>query len=613
MKQNALVEDRYDDQGGEGRVMEGYFATNRHGSGAQNADVGKVGKAASQQARHGLLHVQGWSNHAAAAESVEQLWVGRGQAWLHDTTARKRHNYLSSSEDTGDAPALSPPGSSMHVEAHHNEQQDHDTEYLVAPVADDGRKSLTHSSFMETEEREKTKEAKISSSVDIESPDSSLKKDINLARSGEHCIDSPVHRGPEGVQEEQGTSGVTTDRTEEFSGNTATSSPYGSGETKSNKKNRERQEVRELVLVQEDGDSKRRKIPGLLGVHEPRYPPTSYTVDDLNRAIIKRNDMLFKTISSSLLDLNPRGLSTMAPLICACRHGNTSMVAKLLDYGAVVNSVDHVGKTPIMYAIEQGNLDMVKVLLENGSSMHTVCNKGLTALHYAVENDCDDITKLLIHAGSSVDYRAPPHQKTALMKASISGKADIVCALVAAKASCDLIDNQGHTALISCLAKGIRSKKILSRLIEAGTIESLDRVDNEGKSALVHALTNRITFAAEMLLKKGCEFTQFCPFSSTYPLILAIQCEQHSCVSWMLRHGANPDSSDLNCKTALMYAAERGYGQMVADLINAGACVYTIDQKIGFSALDYAAYNGHKQSARILLKEEGKKVPEEEH
>ena len=50
-------------------------------------------------AHHGLLH--GWSTHAAAAESLEPLWEGRGQGWLHGLHQRRANYLSSSSEDTG--------------------------------------------------------------------------------------------------------------------------------------------------------------------------------------------------------------------------------------------------------------------------------------------------------------------------------------------------------------------------------------------------------------------------------------------------------------------------------------------------------------------------------
>lgn len=590
MKQQRVL-DNADDQA---RVTDGYFASHRHGSGICKKDLDNRRTAAG----HGLLH--GWSIHAAAAESVEPLWEGRGQGWLHGLN-QKRANYLSSSEDTGDAP-LSAPASSC-------SQQPVDEQ---GPVS--GETPAPSGSPRHTQNKE-----------DIESQEKRVK-----VFSSDHTHNSSLNGSTTGTSESNGASRAPFDHVqssemEELERDVAANSKEFVIEDTVPAQSIGEKETNDIgishIAAQEDcprleSDQHNRHVDS---ISLNRYPvlrdqeksTLSFEVDDLNCAIIKRNDVLFRKLAPNLHLLHAKETSAMSPLICACRHGDASMVETLLKNGAPLNIVDQSGKTPLILAIERGDIDMVKILLDGGADVCKACDIGLSALHYAVKKDTGEITKLLINAGSPLDYRCPD-RKTALMKASASGKVDIVLALVASGSSVDLVDDQGRTALISCLAHGIRSQKILSALIEAGTVEYLNKIDFEGKSALVHAITHGMSSAAEKLLKSGCEFKYCCRFSGKYPLILAIEYKLHTCVSWMLQHGADPDCSDMNSKTALMYAAELGYGQMVADLINAGACTHLIDEKTKFSALDYAAYHGHKQSARILLKEEGKTLADEQ-
>lgn len=586
-------------------------------------------------AHHGLLH--GWSTHASAAESLEPLWEGRRQGWLHGLHQR-RANYLSSSEDSGGAEAPDVVSASC-AQDHLEERVDGlaSADILSIQEDDSGKKkqrgtppTTTTMSYEEEEEEEEIEETERTEkeeervAVQRHGTSPGQKKRAILLNGSFESLSNPYigdHRVTDRhhLEDEERVSDVLN-----------IDDVAGSPEKEKNVHNAQNDEVSD----DDDGDQ-HVIMQGIIQEKDDLSPPpaqdtqnavmrknsqtalelyeggvSSYSVDDLNCAIIKKNRTLFQRLARGQHLLHSRDSPAMAPLICACRHGDDTMVKTLLEFGAVVNICDHSGKSPLMCAVERGNADMVKTLLDNGASVDQVCNAGLTALHYAVDNDSDEISEFLIEAGSDLDLRCSD-KKTVLMKASTSGKARVVLRLLSSGSSVDIVDEHGQTALMSCLSHGVRSKKIISALIDAGTVEYLNKFDSDGRTALFHAITNGIHTAAELLLKSGCEFNYYCTYSEKYPLILAIEYRQHGCVSWMLRHGANPDCADGNRKTALMYAAELGYGQMVADLVNAGASINAIDTRTKFSALDYAAYHGHKQSARILLKEGGKTLSEE--
>lgn len=571
----------------QGRVTDGYFPTSRHGSGARH---GKK-DATLSTVNHGLLH--GWSTHAAAAESVEPLWEGRGQGWLLGLN-RKRSNYLSSSEDTGGGVGEPLPGPILSSSS--DEEVDKDGGDVTAPESEKNLDIQSPANNIE-DGANRGKQASTSS----ETSGSSAQEPSNPPDDDMHIIDDDANvvdimNNNARVSNKEDISDVASSKEGKDDGNLVSMSPT------QYRKRRQTESVAQMpTSLKEDSGRTSLKL------YEDNV--SNFSVDDLNRSIIKKNRVLFKRLVRGMHLLHSKDSSGLAPLICACRHGDDYMLETLIENGSLVNITDHSGKTPLIYAVERGNVDMVKILLDNGAGVHHTCPAGLTALHYAVEKDSDEVTKLLIHAGSPLDYRCPGSE-TALMKASRSSKSRVVLALIAAGSSVDIVDDQGQTALMLCLKYRVRSNTILSALIEAGTVEYLDKVDYGGRSALVLAIMNGITSAAEKLLKMGCKFDYYCSFSGKWPLILAIQHRQHSCVSWMLRHGANPDCEDQDGKTALMYAAELGYGQMVADLVHAGAQINAIDQRTKFSALDYAAYHGNTQSARILLKEEGKTLPD---
>ena len=579
----------------QGRVTDGYFRTNRHGSGAQR---GKK-DATLSTVNHGLLH--GWSTHAAAAESVEPLWEGRGQGWLLGLN-RKRSNYLSSSEDTGGGGGEPLPGPILSSSS--DEEVDKDGGDVAAPESEKNLDIQSPANDIE-DVANRGKQASSETSGSSCSPVPSAAQEpcshnppddgnMHIIDDDDNVVDIMNNNGR--VSTKENISDVASSKEGNGGGNSVSMSPPHY------RKRRQTESVAQM-------HTSSRQDSGHAALKIYKDDVSNFDVDDLNRSIIKKNRVLFNRLVRGMHLLHSKKSSGLAPLICACRYGDDYMLKTLVESGSLVNITDHSGKTPLIYAVERGNLDMVKILLDNGAGVHHTCPEGLTALHYAIENDSEEITKLLIDAGSPLDYRCPG-SKTVLMKACRSSKSRVVLALLAAGSSVDIVDDQGQTALMLCLAGGVRSNTILSALIEAGTVEYLNKVDYRGRSALVLAIMNKITSAAGKLLRMGCKFDYFCSFSGKWPLILAIKHKQHSCVSWMLRHGANPDCEDQDGKTALMYAAELGYGQMVADLVHAGARIDAIDQRTKFSALDYAAYHGNTQSARILLKEEGKILPE---
>jgi ankyrin repeat protein len=70
--------------------------------------------------------------------------------------------------------------------------------------------------------------------------------------------------------------------------------------------------------------------------------------------------------------------------------------AKLLDWGADINTQDNFGATPLSRAIMLGNLNLVKWLVQQGASLEPKDINGETALAYATSNEKAAIFQFLI-------------------------------------------------------------------------------------------------------------------------------------------------------------------------------------------------------------------------
>ena len=76
------------------------------------------------------------------------------------------------------------------------------------------------------------------------------------------------------------------------------------------------------------------------------------------------------------------------------------ILEKLLAYGANVNAVDNVGRTPIIYAIRNRDLKLVKHFINAGAELRFPDNEGGTPIHYAAKSgDIAIVRELKKHLG----------------------------------------------------------------------------------------------------------------------------------------------------------------------------------------------------------------------
>src|SRR6476469_6837768 len=72
-------------------------------------------------------------------------------------------------------------------------------------------------------------------------------------------------------------------------------------------------------------------------------------------------------------------------------------------------------------------------------------------------------------------------------------------------------------------------------------------------------------------------------------------------VQALLASGASPEAKDKDGTTALMFAAQSGYTEIVRSLLAAGAEANTARAKFGITALMLAAANNQVDSLQTLL------------
>jgi len=154
-----------------------------------------------------------------------------------------------------------------------------------------------------------------------------------------------------------------------------------------------------------------------------------------------------------------------SPLYFAARTANLSMVKVLLTAKPDLNRQAISDTTALIRAIATGKPDspeIARLLIEAGANVNLSTTDGVTALTVAVQRSLATVRQLLA-AGANVDFRwcsvTPgrragawvswdPGHATALGIASSLGKADVVQALLNAKANVNLAQCDGKTPLM---------------------------------------------------------------------------------------------------------------------------------------------------------------------
>jgi len=182
---------------------------------------------------------------------------------------------------------------------------------------------------------------------------------------------------------------------------------------------------------------------------------------DFLKAIEARDFEGIKSIVGSVEDVNSiRMKNGTTALHLASSLGEPEIVRYLLEMKAEVNARDSTGGTALMSA----------------------CMPGYTA-----PANYEEIVSQLLRAGAEVDFQETGKGQfkgtTALMKASLFGQAIIVKLLTEAKASVNIRDAKGWTAVF--YAVDADSPETVAALIKAGADTKLK--DKRGKTALEFA------------------------------------------------------------------------------------------------------------------------------
>jgi len=203
-------------------------------------------------------------------------------------------------------------------------------------------------------------------------------------------------------------------------------------------------------------------------------------------------------------NINRQNLEGRSPLALACLQGMLKTVKLLLHYGADAQYKDMHGMTPYLLAARHGHCRILEELLKllGDHVINDPDERGASAIILATKEKHSAMVMLLLDkTGIDVDHQ-DGHGNTALMAASMQGKADMVTLLVNANAKLDLQSHKGNTALMWSCYRG--HLPLVRLLVLAGA--SLDIQDNLGNTALMFATSNDKAEVAAFLISRSCNF-----------------------------------------------------------------------------------------------------------
>lgn len=251
----------------------------------------------------------------------------------------------------------------------------------------------------------------------------------------------------------------------------------------------------------------------------------------------------------------------------------------------------------LLAASLEGDHDGIVAALRQGADPNAIDDDGdppLTLIAYpSLFGKEQAIVKALTAAGARVDLRNNSGA-TPLMRAAAQGRDSLVRVLLEAGADPNALDSDGWSPLM--YASYNRESFSARSLIDAGA--KVDVRDERGWTPLLLALSEGAGSLAEALIEKGAAVPTDGPLGLS-PLMHAIYSRDLQSVRVVLATKPDLETLDADGWTGLEVAAYNGDGQIVMDLLRAGANASFKDPE-GLTARDRAANREYHEVAALL-------------
>lgn len=147
-----------------------------------------------------------------------------------------------------------------------------------------------------------------------------------------------------------------------------------------------------------------------------------------------------RTLLRQGADVNTAQSDGMTALHWAASNNDVEIVSTLLYAGATVRATTRLGGyTPLHLAGRGGHAEVARLILERGADPDVFTATGVTAMHFAADADAAGVIRELAAHGGDVDARDSFAERTPLMFAAVRGADAAVRALLEAGADVSLV------------------------------------------------------------------------------------------------------------------------------------------------------------------------------
>lgn len=289
-------------------------------------------------------------------------------------------------------------------------------------------------------------------------------------------------------------------------------------------------------------------------------------------------------------------------------------------------------ESPVADAAERGDLEAVRALLRQGADVNTAQSDGMTALHWAASNNDVDVARTLLYAGATVRAKTRLGAYTPLHLASRGGHAEVVRLILEAGADPDAYTTTGVTAM-HFAADADAGDVVDALAAHGGDVDARDAFAR--RTPLMFASVRGADAAVRALLDAGAEISLATRVKDYEAIDESLRAEQRQRAR--VRAAAEEpeeeeevseaSASPVPAARAQQAAARGAQARQAGNPAQAAATpgrpepeesatppeepeeppvkALTSAQQIGkqggFSALHYAAREGHRSTAALLL------------